>query len=834
VRETPALRDGLLEREDYELVRDDVWMKFMKWYGGGPAFCREVVSNGVESVVEVYRMKFTVRLEGSASEAEVDSGLASTVREIDDVSSAITVSGLAITLRDYFPALPKEIEICDPVEDKANPVPLEEYRTLKQLQLVSGQELVVRRKRQKLQLTKPEAPHSNGFANGSAPVVTSAANGAATFRFPEPAASTASQRTTTEANYALEMPGGAAFNTKLLSPKAGLTGLSNLGNTCFMNSALQCLSNTPDLTSFFLSGAYVNDVNPDNPIGMGGLLAQNYARVLKVLWSGESTSYSPRLLKTEIAHFAPQFSGYAQQDSQELLAFLLDGIHEDLNRIRKKPFVENIEGGARPDSEVADESWANHKKRHDSIIVDLFQGQYKSTVVCPTCNKVSVTFDPFMYLTLPLPSKRTQTLTFTLFRRPTEYAKSSRPVKYSIQIEKTATVRTLRHAIGKLVHIEPSRLFIADCVILKLYDIPFLDSKKVEDTFREMTYSSSFMVYEVDHDIEIAVNGSCSLFTPLRSYDTMNGTLSSKQETPNLVILDVSQKVEGEPTNVAVPFVLTFDRKEVTGLAIAQAVKARAARYVDFEAAERQISEAGKKGSGSVCKVTVKYKDSIETIEIDPLSSDPLALPPKVAMVSVFVEWGNSDWVDRDEAGIKAVDEDESVGDALVAPTKPQVTLQTCLSLWGEEETLSEENAWYCSQCREHKMAKKSLRLWRAPEILVVHLKRFSYTTYSRNKVESFVEYPLENLDLSEFIAGPCPMEGANYDLYAISNHYGGLGGGHYTAYAKSPWKQEGNGVPEKTGWYNFDDSYVSPVSNLPTIKSNNAYVLFYKRRKAA
>ncbi|KAJ6778906.1 UBIQUITIN CARBOXYL-TERMINAL HYDROLASE 5 [Salix koriyanagi] len=66
---------------------------------------------------------------------------------------------------------------------------------------------------------------------------------------------------------------------------------------------------------------------------------------------------------------------------------------------------------SRPDEEVADEYWANHIARNDSIIVDVCQGQYKSTLVCPECNKISVTFDPFMYLSLPLQSTTTRSMT---------------------------------------------------------------------------------------------------------------------------------------------------------------------------------------------------------------------------------------------------------------------------------------------------------------------------------------------------------------------------------------------------------------------------------------
>lgn len=53
-----------------------------------------------------------------------------------------------------------------------------------------------------------------------------------------------------------------------------------------------------------------------------------------------------------IGEFAPRFNGYSQQDSQELTSFLLDGLHEDLNRIKKKPYVEENVNDSLPDEEV--------------------------------------------------------------------------------------------------------------------------------------------------------------------------------------------------------------------------------------------------------------------------------------------------------------------------------------------------------------------------------------------------------------------------------------------------------------------------------------------------
>ena len=87
--------------------------------------------------------------------------------------------------------------------------------------------------------------------------------------------------------------------------KRGLCGLQNLGNTCFMNSGLQCLSNVVDLTEYFLSDKYLKELNETNPLGTKGKLVKKYGTFIKSLWFGISTVQSPWSLKHGISEFQP-------------------------------------------------------------------------------------------------------------------------------------------------------------------------------------------------------------------------------------------------------------------------------------------------------------------------------------------------------------------------------------------------------------------------------------------------------------------------------------------------------------------------------------------------
>ncbi|XP_006030470.1 ubiquitin carboxyl-terminal hydrolase 8 isoform X2 [Alligator sinensis] len=331
-----------------------------------------------------------------------------------------------------------------------------------------------------------------------------------------------------------------------------LTGLRNLGNTCYMNSVLQCLCNAPHLADYFNRNFHQNDINRLNILGHKGEVAEEFGVIMKALWTGQYKFISPKDFKTTIGKINDQFAGYSQQDSQELLLFLMDGLHEDLNKADNRKRYKEENNDHLDDLKAAELAWHKHKQLNESIIVALFQGQFKSTVQCLTCHKKSRTFEAFMYLSLPL-------------------------------------------------------------------------------------------------------------------------------------------------------------------------------------------------ASTSKC------------------------------------------------------------------------TLQDCLRLFSKEEKLTDNNRFYCSHCKTRRDSLKKIEIWKLPPVLLVHLKRFSYDGRWKQKLQTSVDFPLESLDLSQYVIGS-KSNLKRYNLFAVSNHYGGLDGGHYTAYCKNPAKQH---------WYKFDDHEVSDIS-ASSVKSSAAYILFY------
>ncbi|XP_020141514.2 ubiquitin carboxyl-terminal hydrolase 8 isoform X3 [Microcebus murinus] len=331
-----------------------------------------------------------------------------------------------------------------------------------------------------------------------------------------------------------------------------LTGLRNLGNTCYMNSILQCLCNAPHLADYFNRNCYQDDINRSNLLGHKGEVAEEFGIIMKALWTGQYRYISPKDFKITIGKINDQFAGYSQQDSQELLLFLMDGLHEDLNKADNRKRHKEENNDHLDDFKAAEHAWQKHKQLNESIIVALFQGQFKSTVQCLTCHKKSRTFEAFMYLSLPLAS-----------------------------------------------------------------------------------------------------TSKCSL--------------------------------------------------------------------------------------------------------------------------------------------------------------------QDCLRLFSKEEKLTDNNRFYCSHCKARRDSLKKIEIWKLPPVLLVHLKRFSYDGRWKQKLQTSVDFPLENLDLSQYVIGP-KNNLKKYNLFSVSNHYGGLDGGHYTAYCKNAARQR---------WFKFDDHEVSDIS-VSSVKSSAAYILFY------
>lgn len=563
--------------------------------------------------------------------------------------------------------------------------------------------------------------------------------------------------------------------------KSGLWGIYNLGNTCFMNSALQCLSNCKPLTLFFLEGHHLAQLNRENPLGTGGILAEAYGHLLRELWScsksstinghslrSNDTAVDPSRFKAMLGRFESRFLGYHQQDSQEFLSALLDRIHEDVNRVHEKPYIELPDYEGQEEHLFAQESWNLHVKRNDSIIVDNFHGQFRSRVKCLTCGHSSLTFDPFLFLSLPIPAEKESLV--------------------EVQLIKGASVIPMRFALEK------SQRRVADllAMISKETQIP-KESLVAAEIYNHEVYRT----FNDDHNIDL-LRGSVDDFYVYHVEGPHSRWVSFRLKDSSGFL----------PSYVGFPLIISYTEDHEIMDRIQQLLR------LIFAMTESSLD------------VDLFEWESIAKIEKD------LIIGPECRFGGYLVTF-NEDYLEK-QLHLDV----HSILDSLNSRSKAveshqysrlrytNASLKHCIDLFTEEEHLSGMELWYCPKCKEHRHATKKMDLWRLPNILILHLKRFSYG-HRGEKIRANIEFPLENLDLSSYL----PKHPENdheqpiYDLFAVSHHFGGLGGGHYTASAKNFFNNQ---------WYNFDDSHASLISFSPSSAGESAYLLCYQRKSSS
>ncbi|KAK8596042.1 hypothetical protein V6N13_000704 [Hibiscus sabdariffa] len=784
---------------DYALVPGEMWLQALKWHSdakiaakGGKSF-----SAAEDDMADVYPLKLRLFIPRETNSLGV---------KISKKDNAVELFRRACKI---FSIDSEQFRIWDFSGQTALYFMNERNEFLKDSQLQSDQEILLELQiyglsdSMKCREGRKDEMFGQHPANCSsgAPVLFNGFNGNSNYNFVGPGASIFCGRS------------GEAGSL-------GLTGLQNLGNTCFMNSAIQCLAHTPKVVDYFL-GDYTREINPDNPLGMNGEIASAFGDLLRKLWAPGATPVPPRTFKSKLARFAPQFSGFNQHDSQELLAFLLDGLHEDLNRVKSKPYVEVKDSEGRQDEEVADEYWQNHLARNDSIIVDVCQGQFKSTLICPECRKVSVTFDPFMYLSLPLPSTTSRTMTITVISTDGTFP----PSPFTITVPKSGKFEDLIQALSVACSLGADETLL----VAEIYNhriIRYLE--ELADSLSLIRDDDTLVAYRLKKDIEKA---PLVVFTHQQMEEHyILGKLTSNWKTFGIpLVARLSNVVTGSDIHgLYLKLLKSFQTQTEEVLNVRDNSESTA--FEDISPKEHDASspvsngfekppDANRVSEPLEAELQFYLTDEKGTVkESEILMAEAIPAAGVSRRLHVLTYWPEKYVKKYDTQLLSSLPQ---IFKSCFFTKKPQesVSLYNCLQAFLMEEPLGPEDMWYCPGCKEHRQASKKLDLWRLPEILVIHLKRFSYNRFLKNKLETLVDFPIDDLDLSNYIGSRNDELSNRYMLYAVSNHYGSMGGGHYTAFV-----HHGGGQ-----WYEFDDSHVYPIG-LEKIKTSAAYLLFYRR----
>ena len=657
----------------------------------------------------------------------------------------------------------------------------------------------------------------------------------------------------------------------------GFCGLNNMGNTCFINAALQCLSHATPLTRYFLSNQFKADINTSNPLGAGGKLAFAFDSVLKDLWLKPNIrSTSPTALKRAIALFAPRFAGCLQHDSQEFLAYILDGLHSDLNRIRRPPYVEMPDADKHgSNTAVAGaEAWETFMRRNDSLVVDSFYGQFKSTCVCPNvdCGRVSASFDAFSVVSLEIAQPRISQLWFSVILFANSNDKLHSAVRHAVCVRRGSLIVDIRQALSEVCGVPAHHLVL--CEVVESTIVEILHDNKPAATIRSnetitayqiepVTTSSIHIICrhallssatKIDGSEEQSPSSIRELFgfpfmTSCDANFTCRGLFNLIWQRVRPVVMDVYDPL----LEKAYQQLLAMRATDGDGNSTFLFPSERGPRNDMVEAEEckrpplscyvpRELDEKISAFLGENCTSRFLFfsLDWLETLVISPENSSNNAKTNETRKQGSKTKVSPTIQKERFLAFVDHRSFVEGLGKQRKAESQRGVTLDRCFETFTMPERLDEQNKWFCSNCKQHVRALKTMELWRLPNILIVHLKRFEFRYgYSKDKLATFVDFALEGLDMGQHCSEP-PHTGnrlyvdsgvpALYDLFAVINHYGRMGFGHYTAFARK-W-DEGE---LSSDWSLFDDSGVQDIGNgrrgRDSVVSPAAYVLFYRRR---
>ena len=656
---------------------------------------------------------------------------------------------------------------------------------------------------------------------------------------------------------------------------SGICGSVNLGNTCFMNSSIACISNCTELTYFFLSGQYKKEINENSKYGLKGKLAQSWYDLLYKYWVENNDSGNPKDLKYIIGEKDARFRGYSQQDSNEFINIFLDTLNEDLNFSDEKKYIElNEKNSEETDEQCAKKFWEANLIRNDSVITDLFCGLFKSTITCPKCNWISVTFEPFYSINLPLKENKKKKKSEDKIKENIEEYKVFYIPKYGIRntycanFHNISNITQVKECKEKIKNNEnfPMKEILNNVCYFKVFKKQNEGEIEEDDFIDE---NSSIFLQEIVNILELNETKIPIFLIYLTSENKIelsdypriifcvrNNTLSDFRKKIYLLarkyifspfinfekekIDDLSKQIENYINDPSIDddYIFKLIEEEYNNIFKENYSEDEILRLHDYmndlpfnlrlrELLGTKIVDIFENDSmnelSNEFKKLTKAKDIFDSINDILIELEDYVLTVEFNYNSKYINRQNYQFNNYVSIDIESPKKEEEKKEEIKEEKKEEEiyhkpNLVECIKYFCEEEQLKVGNEWYCNKCQEHLLAKKKLDLFYLPKILIINFKRFIKESSRWEKNDENIDFPINNFDMKDLMIGP-DKDHSIYDLFAVSQHYGSTEGGHYTAVCKNSGK-----------WYNYDDSSVTVTSPWACL-SSAAYVLFYRRQ---
>lgn len=591
----------------------------------------------------------------------------------------------------------------------------------------------------------------------------------------------------------------------------GLTGLINLGNTCYFNSALQCLAHTDELVKYFLMNYHHKEINYTSEHGSKGKMLLAFRNVITMLWKSRLNVVDPLCFINAFIKKYPRFKLGEQNDAHEILNLILDTLHEDLNRIQHKQYIaltEKYKGES--DIMASDRWWCNHISRENSIIVDLFHGQYKSMIECTRCRNRSVTFEPFMFLSLSIPQNQYK-YKIKLFQYDTSLNQLMYD-EYVLSIFPNTTVRNIKDKINAKYISLYSRTLAFEVILMSKDKVI---EKMLNDNEKVFTY------LERKEEICLFAKTSFDCFNvyiyPILNHTNTTTTSSSSSHND---ITFVSYPI---PISVTIKLTLHDLYHKVSKL-FPHNLKLHIYHNANTNTAwdylgplkfflRNKCEFCNNIFFKSFCGLfdnQLKPTDTIQTMLTQMRNN----------RINIFL--AESPNIERYTEIYKGMNRTLA---SYINNIEPLITLSNKITVddmmesFQCKEKLEGDNMWFCKECNQLQLPSTRINIYRPPKYLIIHLKRFKtdHKLKTAEKNSIVVDYEINNFDMRRYVIGP-HKDKAVYDLYGMIQHFGNdVNSGHYIAKCKHFDK-----------WYEFNDSKVNKIEYLI---NSQAYLLFYKMK---
>ncbi|NXD13083.1 UBP45 hydrolase, partial [Nothocercus nigrocapillus] len=630
------------------------------------------------------------------------------------------------------------------------------------------------------------------------------------------------------------------------SASVPIKGINNLGNTCFFNAVMQNLAQTHILNELMyemkekgtkLKICQASDSQLDplmvNLSSPGPLTSAMFLFLHSMKEPGKGP-LSPKVLFSQLCQKAPRFKGFQQQDSQELLHYLLDAMRiEETKRIQ----TGILKAFNNPTTKTADEETRRKVKAYGregvkmNFIDRIFVGELTSTVMCEECENISTVKEPFIDLSLPIIEERVA--------KPVPLGRTSK---------------------GKSVQ-------EADLGQYNCSSITALNNQPKIVRKHPLTKDKN----QLNQERRLARKASCN-----------------EEDRSPVIMQEQTRKLESEgPSGILckkdAPAESAVNGSQTEG-SEKEASRSESSFDADSEASESESAskQTGFGLSSHVCGVHVRHVN-VRTPLSKPGASSDEAISCAVAKLGLCDAAHEAEKPSRGDLAFSLPNNSvfsmekpafcpspqnafQTLSQSYITSSK-ECSVQSCLYQFTSVELLMGNNKLLCESCteRKHKCqkkpsatekkmegvytnARKQLLISSVPAILILHLKRFHQAGLSLRKVNRHVDFPLV-LDLAPFCSASCKnvADGARvlYSLYGIVEHSGSMRGGHYAAYVKvrTPSKKilehisatkNVLGLKEAVGasagqWVYVSDAHVQVVPESRVLNAQ-AYLLFYER----